>query len=314
MMRYRHLLVLIFVVIQGPVKGQKTDYNTLVKNYIQRFSDIAIKEMMLYRIPASITLAQGIIESNAGQSELATLANNHFGIKCHKDWSGKTYFQDDDVVNECFRKYEDPEESFRDHSYFLTRRDRYQPLFNLDVDDYRGWAKGLKSAGYATNPRYAELLIKTIENYGLFRFDRGNFQEAFGDSLIDGLSKPGWLSRFEMAGEGPNHRKLYINNELQLTVTRAGDYIESISGDFDISVNRLIKYNDLPKQPVITEGQIIYLEPKRRRSSSKAHTVKAGETIHQISQIYGIKLKMLQRRNHLSPGTDPVPGTTLILR
>jgi len=313
-MRNWPFLFLAIMFIHDPVNGQKPDYNTLVRNYIQRFSDVAIKEMMLYRIPASITLAQGIIESNAGQSQLATLANNHFGIKCHKDWFGKTYYQDDDAPNECFRKYDDPEESFRDHSYILTQRHRYQALFDLEADDYRGWAKGLKLAGYATNPQYAELLIKTVENYGLFKFDQSNYQNSFTDSLIEDLSKPEWISRFEVIGEGPNRRKLYVNNELKFTVTRAGDYIEAISRDFDISVNRLIKYNDLPKQPVVTEGQIIYLEPKRRKSTSNVHIVQPGETSHQISQIYGIRLKILQKRNNISTGVKLIPGTILKLR
>jgi len=309
-------LSLVFIFCNGQMIGQQSDYNTLVRNYIQRFSDVAVKEMMLYRIPASVTLAQGIIESNAGQSRLATEANNHFGIKCHKDWYGKTYYQDDDVPNECFRKYDIPEESFRDHSYILTQRNRYQVLFDLDVDDYRGWAKGLKSAGYATNPQYAELLIKTIENYGLYNYDNGNFQAAFGDSLSGGddLSRLEWISRFEVIGEGPNHRKLYVNNELKLTITKKGDYIEAIARDFDVGVNRLIRYNDLPKQPVITQGQIIYLEHKRRKAASKVHKVQSGETSYQLSQIYGIKLKLLQKRNNLLPGIEPVPGTILILR
>jgi len=309
-------LLLAGLINPVPVIGQGSDYNTMVRNYINRFSDIAVKEMILYRIPASVTLAQGIIESNAGQSRLAVAANNHFGIKCHNDWFGKKYYQDDDVADECFRKYDNPEESFRDHSYILTQRNRYQALFNLDVDDYRGWAKGLKSAGYATNPQYAELLIKTIENYALYNFDSGNFQTAFGDTLEESedISRLALLSRFEIIGEGPNHRRLYMNNNLKLTITKKGDYIEAISRDFDIPVRRLIRYNDLPEQPVITQGQIIYLESKRRKSASKVHKVQAGENSYQISQLYGIKLHLLRQRNNLSRGTEPVPGTVLILR
>jgi hypothetical protein len=296
--------------------AQKPDYNTLVRNYIQRFSGVAAKEMMLYRIPASITLAQGIIESNAGQSRLAVEANNHFGIKCQKDWSGKTYYQDDDAPNECFRKYETPWESFRDHSYFLTQRSRYKALFDLEVSDYRGWAKGLKAAGYATNPQYAELLIRTIENFELYLYDNASFQGTFGDTLSDGnnLDRLAWISNFEVVGEGPNHRKIYSNNGLRLTITRPGDYIEGISGDFGIPVKQLTKYNDLPKQPVISQGQIIYLEAKRRKAASDVHLVKNGETAHHISQIYGIKLKVLERKNNLAEGVNPAPGSLLVLR
>jgi len=316
LMRNWFCLLLVSLINPHLTVGQKPDYNTLVRNYIQRFSDVAVKEMMQYRIPASVTLAQGIIESNAGQSRLSVDANNHFGIKCHNDWYGKTYYQDDDGPNECFRKYDSPEESFHDHSYILTQRNRYQTLFDLDVDDYRGWAKGLKSAGYATNPQYAELLIKTIESYGLYNYDNGNLQAAFGDTLTgsDDFARMAWLSRFELIGEGPNHRKLYVNNELKLTVTKKGDYIEAVARDFDISVKLLIKYNDLPEQPVVTQGQIIYLEPKRRKAASKSHKLQPGENSYQISQIYGIKLHLLQKRNNLSPGIEPVPGTVLILR
>ena len=136
-----------------------------------------------YRIPASITLAQGIYESNAGKSRLATEANNHFGIKCHKEWTGKTFIQDDETKNECFRKYDNPEESFRDHSYFLTQRDRYKDLFKLDITDYKGWASGLKEAGYATNPQYPEKLINTIETFSLNKFDVADFSQFFCDSI-----------------------------------------------------------------------------------------------------------------------------------
>ncbi|MEI6456093.1 MAG: glucosaminidase domain-containing protein [bacterium] len=310
---FRIFLLTMFPVV---ILAQKPDYNTLVKNYIKRFSGVAAKEMMLYRIPASITLAQGIIESNAGQSRLAVDANNHFGIKCQKDWSGKTYYQDDDAPNECFRKYDTPWESFRDHSYFLTQRSRYKALFDLDVTDYREWAKGLKAAGYATNPQYADLLIKTIENYELYRFDNASFQGTFGDTLSgrNDLDKLAWISNFEVVGEGPNHRKIYSNNGLKLTITRPGDYIEAISADFGIPVKQLVKYNDFPRQPVVSQGEIIYLESKRRKAASDVHLVKKGETAYRISQIYGIKLKVLERKNKLVEGVNPAQGSLLILR
>ena len=297
------------------LSAQKPDYNTLVKGYIRKFADVAAKEMMLYRIPASITLAQGIIESNAGQSRLAMEANNHFGIKCQKDWFGKTFHQDDDAPNECFRKYDSPIESFRDHSYFLTQRSRYKSLFDLDVTDYRGWANGLKSAGYATNPKYADLLIKTIENFELYRYDNANFQGVFGDSLSgDNPDRLAWIGNFEVAGEGPNHRMIFSNNGLKLTITRPGDYIEAIAKDFGIAVSQLIRYNDLSKNPVIKQGEVIYLEGKRRKAASEVHVVKRGESAHQISQMYGIKLKVLQRKNKLAAGIDPAPGSLLVLR
>ncbi len=315
--RFRKLvksfLVFLICFIGISSIAQKPDYTASVQAYIQRFKDIAIQEMMIYRIPASITIAQGIIESRAGQSQMAVEANNHFGIKCHKEWFGNTFYQDDDHVNECFRKYDSPQESFRDHSYFLTQRERYKSLFKLDVLDYKGWARGLQSAGYATNPAYAELLIKTIERFGLYQYDNGSFGTPLTNNTND-LPNAAWLANLEVFGEGPNNRMVYLNNGLQLTVTRQGDNIKVLSSDFGVSSRRLKKFNDLPSYVSIAAGQIIYLEPKRRKGTSTAHIVKPGETLHQISQWYGIKLKVLIRRNQLKSGLEPQPGKVLRLR
>ena len=151
-------------------------------NYIETYKEIAINKMVEYRIPASITLAQGIFESACGTSRLATEANNHFGIKCHKEWEGDTIKHNDDELQECFRKYLKPEESYNDHSLFLISRPRYAKLFTLDVMDYPGWARGLKTAGYATNPQYADKLISLIERFDLARHDTICMQ-LFGDKI-----------------------------------------------------------------------------------------------------------------------------------
>ena len=311
-------IILLCIVGSSPVaSGQRADYPAQVRNYISTYSDIAIKEMLVYRIPASITMAQGIIESSAGQSKLATEANNHFGIKCHKDWAGKTYYMDDDQANECFRKYVNPEESFRDHSYFLTQRDRYKKLFELDVTDYKGWAYGLKSAGYATNPSYAEMLIRTIEQYNLARLDIASFPGAFSQRqgvTEDDFSDLNWIQRFMVVGQGPGNRKLFSNNDLLLTISRKGDSMESIGRDFDISSKSLMRYNDLSGVTRLEPGQIIYLEPKRRRGAATAHILKKGESLYHISQLYGVKLKMIYKRNTIEEGGAIPEGKVLLLR
>ena len=169
----RRLIIIISLFLFILNYTCRSQEKVTVAEYIDLYTDLAIKEMKNYHIPASITLAQGILESENGNSPLAIEANNHFGIKCHQEWTGKTYNHDDDIKNECFRKYTKAEDSFRDHSEFLTTRDRYKPLFDLDITDYKGWAYGLKQAGYATNPRYPEILIRIIEENGLAELDKG---------------------------------------------------------------------------------------------------------------------------------------------
>lgn len=315
--RYSHLirsfLFVLVCLIGFQAQAQKPDYTATVQAYIKQYREMAIQEMLIYRIPASITLAQGIIESRAGLSPMAVEANNHFGIKCHQQWYGKTFYQRDDYDNECFRKYDSPRESYRDHSYFLTQRERYKGLFKLDVSDYKGWAKGLQSAGYATNPVYADLLIKTIEKYGLYQYDKGSFQSPFA-SATDDLLNSAWLQSLEVFGVGPNNRTVYVNNDLQLTIARQGDDISSLARDFGVGIKKLRKFNDLPEYSSAVPGQIFYLEPKRRKGASAAHVVRAGETLQQISQLYGIKLNVLIHRNKLRSGVEPQPGKVLKLR
>ena len=298
------------------VSAQQADYNAIVSRYVQKYKEVAVREMMVYRIPASITLAQGILESNAGRSALAVEANNHFGIKCHKEWTGKTYFQDDETKKECFRKYDSPLESFRDHSWFLTQRERYKGLFDLDVADYKGWANGLKSAGYATNPVYAQLLIKTIETFNLYNYDKAGTACIFSDSLHD-LNNPGtqaWLRKFEVVTKGPGNRNIYENNRLQMIIASEDDNLYLLSRDFKISVSKLLKYNDLSNPNELKPGQIVYLELKRRKGAVENHKVKNGESLYTISQLYGIKLKFIYKRNNLREGVEPVKGTVLRLR
>lgn len=289
------LLFLLVVVACLEIHAQKR--NKQYEDYIKKYRELAVKEMKKYHIPASITLAQGLLESGAGQSELARKSNNHFGIKCGSDWRGKSVRYDDDARNECFRAYKHPEQSYEDHSKFLVSRPRYAGLFKLKITDYKGWAKGLKKAGYATNPRYAEQLIGIIELYDLHKYDKKG-----------GLK---WMK------ENPNPHQPFIANGLVYIVVRAGDSWKSISKEFDISQKKLRKYNDLYKGYVLQSGDILYLEKKNRRAPKDhiVHVLRAGESMYSISQKYGIRLKNLYKLNKMdADASAPEAGTVLRLR
>jgi LysM repeat protein len=284
--------------------------------YIDTYKYEAINEMLEFGIPASITIAQGILESDCGNSPLAINAFNHFGIKCHVGWTGPTYIQDDDKKNECFRVYNDPRESYRDHSLFLKERTRYADLFKLEITDYKAWAKGLKQAGYATNPVYAEKLIKIIEENQLFKYDQiKNIKaikhlrekEKFHEILTE--------EEIEMLKEVlVNKHEVKINNKTKCTIAQKGDTYFHIAKEFDLDVRLLHRYNDLPKTDLLSTGQYIYLKPKRSNADTDFHTVKSGENMHAISQLYGIKLKKLYRKNNMDLGTEAAVGEILSLR
>jgi Mannosyl-glycoprotein endo-beta-N-acetylglucosaminidase/LysM domain len=315
-MKFR-ILVLFLLFLPGIGICQNAEYDAAVIKYIMTYHTIAVQEMKIYRIPASITLAQGIFESDAGRSKLAVEANNHFGIKCHKEWEGDTYIKDDETKNECFRKYDNPNESFRDHSWFLSQRDRYKSLFLLDIKDYKGWAFGLKVAGYATNPKYPELLIKTIETYELFNFDNPDYTSIFIDSLRekkDSVQSEGKISQFEILSKGPDHHKIYTINNLKLTIAVKGDTWNEISRLFKLPVRKLYKYNDLKKGARLVSGQIVFLEKKRRKGFASWHIIKPGETMYMISQQNGIQLKRLYKLNGMKSGKYIRSGQKLLLR
>ena len=250
---------------------------------------MAIREMHRAGVPASITMAQGILESSDGNSRLARLGNNHFGIKCKSDWKGKSMLADDDAPDECFRAYDSPEESYKDHSQFLRSNWRYHELFELDITDYKGWAKGLRKAGYATNKSYHTILINLIERHELYKLD---------------LMSPDPLAT----------KPLVLQNDVPVVYAEKDETLESIADENDLSNRQIYKYNDLEKGQTIKEGDIVYLKPKRRRGSEKYHTLKEGETMYMISQQYGIKLKHLYRRNRLEMGVEPVNGTQLYMK
>ncbi len=270
------------------------------QEYIRLYHKVAQDKMKKYGIPASITLAQGILESDCGNSKLAQKANNHFGIKCH-DWTGPSIRIDDDKKNECFRKYKTAQQSFDDHSEFLTTRSRYASLFELKPTDYKGWAKGLKKAGYATNPQYANHLIKIIEEEELYRYDKGYKGEPVEKEKV---AEPGIL------------RPVYYTNNTRYVLAKEGETLASLAMEFGMRSWELPHYNDLPKGSPLMEGEKVYVRPKRSRSSKDVlfHKTQPGETMHEISQKYGIKLKSLYRKNLMDDGDEPQPGQVIFLR
>ena len=288
-------LIFSLVLISCCLAIQAQTRNKQYEDYIKKYRELAVDEMKKYHIPASITLAQGLLESGAGQSTLARKSNNHFGIKCGSDWKGKTVRHDDDARGECFRAYKHPKQSYEDHSKFLAGRPRYASLFKLKITDYKGWARGLKKAGYATNPRYADQLIDIIELYDLDKYDKKG-----------GLK---WMK------ENPNPHQPYIANDLVYIVVRSGDSWKSISKEFDISQRKLRKYNDLYKGYTLQVGDILYLEKKNKKAGKEhiVHVLRAGESMYSISQKYGIRLKNLYKLNKMDV-EDPAPEVGTILR
>lgn len=271
------------------------------KIYIEKYADIAISEMQRTGIPASIKLAQGILESNAGRSVLAKEAKNHFGIKCGKDWTGPTYLQEDDdyddkgqLLKSCFRKYKDPESSYIAHSEFLrdpAKVYRYGPLFRLDPHDYKGWANGLKTAGYATNPNYPIMLINLIEDYQLYKFD----DQTMADSRLP-----------------VNRKGIRLINDVKVVISQKGESLFDISSQYDVSLKNLQKYNEkiAPAPNLLPENTPVFIQKKRWffRGRQKWHYVKEGETMYSISQLYGIQLKRLYCKNRIPYGSEPAIG------
>ena len=278
-------------------------------DYIDTYKDIAIEEMKRSGVPASVTIAQGMLESDNGNSKLTTEGNNHFGIKCH-NWEGKSIFVDDDKRNECFRKYNNAAESFHDHTDFLLTKQRYSFLFAYKSTDYKSWVKGLKKAGYATNPRYDDMLIRIIEENKLYEFDH--------DYVATNRPRASKAKTEESGGEFTLRltRPIFKRNEVEYIVTKRGDTYEKLANELDMLTWELTRYNELTKDSVLHEGQILYLQPKCRKAEKgmEYHTVVAGETVYSISQLYGMKTKFLRKWNKLS-NTDVVKeGDVLNLR
>ncbi|MCH4896984.1 LysM peptidoglycan-binding domain-containing protein [Marinilabiliaceae bacterium JC040] len=296
----RKLLLFILALYSLSAVGQKTDR----QKYVRKFKKIAIKEMHRTGIPASITLAQGLLESGNGTSFLAKKANNHFGIKCHKSWHGPYVRLDDDRPQEKFRKYKNAEQSYIDHSRFLTSRDRYNFLFKIKSSNYKKWAKGLKKAGYATDPNYAHRLIKIIEDEKLYQFDNIGKNEIDLIYQINNTNDIALSDRVEV-----------INNRPVIRMKK-GDSMFIISKYFKIDMDDLFSYNELIKTDKVKENQLIFLKRKKRRAARgyPYHLVKKGDTPYSIAQEYGMRLKLILRYNRISRDYKLPEGSRIYLR
>lgn len=303
----RITLIFLFIFICQSSFSQVTEKR---KQYIKKYRVLAISEMQRSGIPASITLAQACLESNNGMSSLSRKSNNHFGIKCKSTWKGIKIYYDDDSENECFRKYHSVKDSYKDHSDFLRDNFRYASLFNLDINDYKGWAYGLKKAGYATNPSYANSLIRIIEKYQLYQYDqmisRRQLASLNNNSCVktDALRNP------------YGTQKIILRNGLKSLVVKVGDSLAGLAKEFNLKVWQLQKYNDYSSDRVPVKNEILYIERKKRKAEKGQETyiLGVGETMHYVSQMYGIKLSPLYRRNHIKKGTNPKEETIIYLR
>lgn len=308
-----------------------------IRDYITRYSDVALKKMQEYKIPASITVAQGIFESACGKSRLATEGNNHFGIKCHAEWKGDTILIDDDELQECFRKYESVEESYNDHSLFLTTRKRYSNLFELDIMDYKSWARTLKQDGYATNPQYADRLISLIERFNIAALDT-IWQKTYGKCpLTEPENKPvadntkpaekpsktdkhGKKVFTAIGSEYPSdqspftYRKVFKNNNTYFVIAEEGDTYEKIAQDILVMSENLRKFNDAGPNDEPMANEIVYVEAKARGNAVRIHTVQEGETLRYISQRYGVQLRYILKYNMLEEDSTIHPGDQILLR
>lgn len=282
------LLSIQFVVAQKRIK--------MYEEYINKYRNVAMKHMVRYKIPASITLSQGLLESGAGMGMLTLRSNNHFGIKCHNDWKGESVIAADDLPNDCFRKYKKAEDSFEDHSQFLKDKKRYSSLFSLPITDYKGWAKGLQKAGYATDRAYANKLISLIETYELYKYDKGD---------------PNKLPVIIV-----NRHIPYKTHNLVYVVARNGDSFESIAAEFNFKDKDLYKYNEVSKDFPLNAGDLVYFEKKKKKADEPyyEHEVVVGESMYSISQLYGIRVKELYKMNHKNSEYIPTEGDILRLR
>ncbi len=307
------------------VTGQQlyAQSSEVIRNYISKYKDIAMEEMQRTGVPASITLAQGIHETGAGTSDLVTKSNNHFGIKCKTEWTGEKVYHDDDARGECFRKYDDPIQSYKDHSDFLKYRPYYASLFKLDPLDYKAWAYGLKKAGYATNPKYPQILIKLIEDYNLQDYSLIAMNKKAPDE--NGLV---WASNTtvvksetsQLAKQPQKDLKLVyptgvfkINRTKVILVPKGTSYLK-IAEEHRLDLSKLFDFNDMKEEDVTAEDRLIYIQRKRKLGATEFHVVEEGETIYEIAQKEGIRLDILMAYNSLESGMEPKAGEKIYLQ
>ena len=332
---YKYTIVVAFLSLLAFSEASAQTRQTK-EEYIDRYKNIAIDHMERYGIPASITMAQGILESDSGNSNLARKSNNHFGIKCKKDWTGERVYHNDDAPNECFRKYDSVEDSYLDHAEFLDKSPRYDSLFAYSATDYRSWARGLKAAGYATAKDYAERLIKLIEDNKLYLLDQDNGVQLYaarnrGENNIDqdfttqsSVNTPTTHSgsidpnKYRVAERTYKGYSVYMNNQTSMLIARNGDKFSDIASTFAIPEKLLRKYNEIaPKStadPIA--GEIIYIERKQAKwhDQESHHTVSRDETLTSISQLYGIRKRSLANMNRLKVTATLNEGDKLRLK
>lgn len=320
----RILICLCLLVVSTAVQAQ--DKN-IIQTYIETYRELAIAEMQRTGVPASIKLAQGIHETMAGTSVLVNKSNNHFGIKCKSTWKGESVSHDDDARGECFRKYVKAEDSYKDHSDFLRANQRYASLFALDPEDYKGWAHGLKKAGYATNPKYPVIIIKLIEDYHLQDYTLIALgKKPAGDIMVAKTEMPvnespvvAAVQREEIVA-APASAKTYPDGEFRINDTkvvfvRKGTSFLAIAQQYNIPLKRLFEFNDdMPEEEEAAFDQLLFLQRKRKTGATDFHLVQPGETIYDIAQEEGIRLESLLEYNHLTEEQDPAAGETLYLK
>ena len=311
--RFTYLIFLSFSVLNA------YSQSTVRQQYVATYAQIAVDEMNRSGIPASITLAQGILESGDGQSDLACKSKNHFGIKCHKDWTGERVYHDDDEKDECFRKYKNVRFSFEDHTDFLVRGSRYDFLFDLDLSDYKGWAKGLKKAGYATSPSYADRLIKIIEVAELYAYDDlqvNTLQVSVRNAPDDKGTKVNQRNRVVRG----NKKKFVIHRVKHLTgispfiELKSVESIEAVADSMQMRLAVLLDINDATWETIFQAGDRVYVDYKKSNAQQKWMKVVFGQDMRRISQAYGIKLKKLYKYNNYEVGQQPKVGEQLRLK
>ncbi len=289
--------------------------------YINTYKELAIAEMIRTGVPAAITLAQGVLESQSGQSDLAKGSNNHFGIKCKPEWTGARMYHDDDLKGECFRVYTTVEESYRDHSDFLKNRPFYTSLFKLDPADHEGWAKGLKKAGYATNPKYPQQLMKVIEDYNLQQYSKEalvrlktGIQTAPAPVVLNTLPQNNGMRDIVATKTTIFPEGIFTINHSKVIYATAGTSLLSLASQYDVPLARLLDFNELPPMEVLDNNRLIFLEKKLKKGAGDFHIVAEGETLHDISQLEGIRLESLLEYNNLKQGTLLSAGTKIYLK
>ncbi|MDR1887015.1 MAG: glucosaminidase domain-containing protein [Prevotellaceae bacterium] len=299
----RGIIIVLFVCLGTNIFAQDAK-----NQYIDKFKNLAVAQMKKSGVPASIILGQACLESGYGKSSLATEGKNHFGIKCHNSWNGAKMYLNDDLVGECFRKYKTDEDSFADHSDFLRYNKRYASLFDLKPTDYKSWAYGLKKAGYATNPKYAESLIKVIEDNKLYLYDQNVDIQIPSPIVLEKIEFENFVIQL--------NRKIYTRNDVKYIIANEGDSFESIADEFKLTKRQLLKYNDLDRKAQICAGQELYIKSKKKRSDSNfpIHIAQEGDTMHRISQRYAVKLKSLYRYNQMKSGDMPEEGQEIFMR